>query len=36
MRYAVVKDALADWILPRILPKRVVDRTIAKQLGFTP
>jgi hypothetical protein len=35
-RYAVVKSALADWILPRILPKRVVDRTIAKRLGFTP
>jgi hypothetical protein len=34
-RYAVVKDALADWILPQILPKRVVDRAIAKQLGFT-
>ena len=35
-RYAVAKNALADWILPQILPKRVVDRTIAKQMGFTP
>jgi len=33
-RYAVVKGALTNWVLPRLLPKRVVDRTIAKQLGF--
>ena len=33
-RYAVVKDALVNWVLPRTLPKRTVDRTIAKQLGF--
>ncbi|MEO8926499.1 MAG: SDR family oxidoreductase [Caulobacteraceae bacterium] len=33
-RYAVVKNALANWTIPRMLPKRTVDRTIAKQLGF--
>ena len=32
-RYAVVKNSLADWILPHVLPKRVIDRTIAKRWG---
>ena len=35
-RYAVVKNALANWILPQLLPKRAVDRTFAKNLGLTP
>jgi hypothetical protein len=34
-RYAVVKGALTNWVIPQLLPKRTVDRTIAKQLGFT-
>ena len=35
-RYAVVKNALVNWTLPRLLPKRAVDRTFAKNLGLTP
>ena len=35
-RYAVVKNALTNWILPQLLPKRAVDRTIAKNLGLQP
>jgi hypothetical protein len=34
VRYAVVKDALTNWVIPQLLPKRLVDRTIARQLGF--
>jgi NAD(P)-dependent dehydrogenase (short-subunit alcohol dehydrogenase family) len=33
-RYAVVKNAFFNWTIPQLLPKRTVDRTIAKQLGF--
>lgn len=33
-RYAVVKGPLVNWVIPRLLPKRTVDRTIARQLGF--
>ena len=33
-RYAVVKDALTGWTIPRLLPKRMVDRVFGKQLGF--
>ena len=35
-RYAVVKNALVNWTLPRLLPKRAVDRTFARKLGLTP
>jgi NAD(P)-dependent dehydrogenase (short-subunit alcohol dehydrogenase family) len=33
-RYAVVKNALANWTIPRRLPARVVDRIISKQVGL--
>ncbi len=33
-RYAVVKNKLFAWTIPQMLPKRTVDRTIGKQLGF--
>jgi NAD(P)-dependent dehydrogenase (short-subunit alcohol dehydrogenase family) len=35
-RYAVLKGALTNWTLPRLLPKRTVDNTFAKNLGLTP
>ena len=34
-RYAVVPNRIFNWTLPMLLPKRVVDRLIAKQLGLT-
>jgi hypothetical protein len=34
-RYAVVPNRLFNWTMPMLLPKRVVDRLIAKQLGLT-
>jgi len=33
-RYAVVKNVLTGWTIPRLLPKRTVDRVFGKQLGF--
>jgi len=33
-RYAVVPNRLFNWTLPMMLPKRVVDRLIAKQFGL--
>ena len=33
-RYAVVPQRLKNWTLPRLLPDRVVDKAIAKQMGF--
>jgi len=36
VRYAVVPQKLKNWILPRLLPKRLVDRLIGKQLGLNP
>ena len=33
-RYAVVKNRLMNWSLPVSLPRRVVDRLIASQLGL--
>jgi NAD(P)-dependent dehydrogenase (short-subunit alcohol dehydrogenase family) len=35
VRYAVVPNRLVNWTIPRLLPKRVVDRLIAKRLGLT-
>jgi NAD(P)-dependent dehydrogenase (short-subunit alcohol dehydrogenase family) len=35
-RYAVLKGGLMNWTLPRLLPKRAVDKTFAKNLGLTP
>lgn len=34
VRYAVVPRKLFNWTIPRLLPKRTVDRIIAKQLGL--
>jgi len=36
VRYAVVPGALMNWIVPRILPKRMVDRTMGKAIGLVP
>jgi len=33
-RYAVVPQRLKNWTLPRLLPDRMVDDAIAKQMGF--
>jgi NAD(P)-dependent dehydrogenase (short-subunit alcohol dehydrogenase family) len=33
-RYAVVPQRLKNWTLPRLLPDRMVDNAIAKQMGF--
>ncbi len=33
--YEVVPQALQNWILPERLPKRTLDRMIAKQLGLS-
>ena len=34
VRYAVVPHRFKNWTLPRLLPKRVVDRLLGKQLGL--
>ena len=34
VRYAVVGKKLQDWTLPRLLPKRMVDRLIGRQTGL--
>jgi len=34
IRYAVVPQRLKNWTLPRLLPGRMVDDAIAKQMGF--
>lgn len=34
VRYAVVPNPLFNWTIPRILPKRILDRAFAKNLGF--
>ena len=33
-RYAVVPQSFKNWTLPRLLPTRMVDDAIAKQMGF--
>jgi NAD(P)-dependent dehydrogenase (short-subunit alcohol dehydrogenase family) len=33
-RYAVIKQRFRNWTLPRLLPARVLDAVVAKQLGF--
>ncbi len=35
-RIPVVRNYIADWLLPRLSPTRLVDRLIAKQLGLLP
>ena len=34
VRYAVVPQRLKNWTMPRLLPRRVVDRLLGKQLGL--
>ncbi len=34
VRYSILANKLKDWTLPRLLPKRVFDNLIARQLGF--
>lgn len=36
VRYAVVPQRLRNWVLPRLLPRRWVDRIIARGLGLHP
>ncbi len=33
-RYVLVPNIFSDWILPRLLPKRFLNKKIAKALGF--
>jgi NAD(P)-dependent dehydrogenase (short-subunit alcohol dehydrogenase family) len=33
-RYAVIKQRFKNWTLPRLLPARMLDAVVAKQLGF--
>jgi NAD(P)-dependent dehydrogenase (short-subunit alcohol dehydrogenase family) len=35
VRYAVVPQQFKNWTLPRLLPKRLLDRLMAKQVGLT-
>lgn len=34
VRYTIVANKFKNWTLPRLLPKRMFDNLIAKQLGF--
>lgn len=34
VRYTIVANKLKNWTIPNLLPKRVFDKVIAKQLGF--
>lgn len=36
VRYALVRNPLVDWVLPRWLPQRWIDRVIASRLGLKP
>ena len=36
VRYAAVRGALMNWIVPQLLPKRMVDRTMGKAIGLLP
>jgi NAD(P)-dependent dehydrogenase (short-subunit alcohol dehydrogenase family) len=36
VRYAVVPKPMMNWIVPRLLPKRMVDRTMGKAIGLLP
>ncbi|MCH4152676.1 MAG: SDR family NAD(P)-dependent oxidoreductase [Sphingobium sp.] len=36
VRYALVKSKLRDWTIPMSLPKRIVDRVMAKNFGLAP
>jgi hypothetical protein len=34
VRYALAPDYLFDWVVPRVLPRRWIDRIFAKRLGL--
>jgi hypothetical protein len=34
--YPVVHQKFKNWTLPQLLPKRVLDRLVAKQFGLLP
>jgi hypothetical protein len=34
VRYAVVPHAFRGWVIPRLLPKRVIDRIIGGSIGL--
>lgn len=36
VRYAIVPGRLANWTIPQLLPKRFIDRLIAKNVGLQP
>ena len=36
VRYALVKSKLRDWTIPMSLPKRVIDRVMARNFGLAP
>lgn len=33
-RYAALRNTFANWTLPRLLPKRIVDKAVAKRFGL--
>ncbi|HEY2483144.1 MAG TPA: SDR family oxidoreductase [Caulobacteraceae bacterium] len=35
-RYAAVQGALTNWVLLRLLPKRMLDRSVGKSIGLIP
>jgi len=35
-RYALVPQRLTNWTIPRLLPEKIVDKMVAKQLGLRP
>jgi NAD(P)-dependent dehydrogenase (short-subunit alcohol dehydrogenase family) len=35
VRYAVVPHALTGWVIPRLLPKRLIDRIIGRSVGLS-
>jgi NAD(P)-dependent dehydrogenase (short-subunit alcohol dehydrogenase family) len=36
VRYAVVPNCLPNWIIPRLMPMRVLDKLVAKFMGIKP
>ena len=34
VRYSIVQQRLKNWTIPMLLPNRMVDRVIGKQLGL--
>jgi NAD(P)-dependent dehydrogenase (short-subunit alcohol dehydrogenase family) len=34
VRYAILRNRLLNWTIPKLLPPRVVDRMLAKRIGL--